>query len=37
MMIKDCKLLTELQHSHMNTRTEKVCATKLLKNILKND
>ena len=35
MMIKDCKLLTELQHAHMNTRTEKVCTTKSLKNIKK--
>ena len=29
MMIKDCKLFTELRHIHMDTRTEKACKTKL--------
>ena len=32
MMIKDCKLFTELQYIHMDRRTEKACKTKLLKN-----
>ena len=31
MMIKDCKLLIELKHIHMDTNTGKVCKTKLLK------
>ena len=31
MMIKDCKLLIELQDIHIDTRTLKVCKTNLLK------
>ena len=31
MTIKDCKILTELQHINMDARTEKACKTKLLK------
>ena len=30
MMIKDCKILIDLQHIHMDTSNEKVCKTKLL-------
>ena len=31
MMIKDCKLLIELQDIHTDTRTSKACKTNLLK------
>ena len=37
MMIKDYKILIELQHILMDTKTEKVCKTKMLNQVNAND
>ena len=36
-MIKDYRLMIELQHIHMDTNTEKLCKTKILSKVNTND